>query len=71
MVVCLPFTHEMIDSVLIAFIVTESHLDCVHLCRYWEAMSYWDEALTLNPHSAKLYEMKSQVRRVHVTHKLP
>lgn len=30
--------------------------------RYWEAIKYWDEALQLNPHSAVLYEMKSQVQ---------
>ena len=29
--------------------------------RYWEAIKYWDEALELNPRSAVLYEMKSQV----------
>lgn len=28
--------------------------------RYWEAIKLWDEALQLTPHSAALYEMKSQ-----------
>ena len=37
---------------------------CVFLCRYWEAIKYWDEALALSPQSAKLYEMKSQVRHL-------
>jgi len=30
--------------------------------RYWEAVKYWNEALELNPTSATLYEMKSQVK---------
>ena len=29
--------------------------------RYWEAVSKWNEAIEINPESAVLYEMKSQV----------
>ena len=32
----------------------------MYCCRYWEALTKWNEALQLAP-SAKLYEMKSQV----------
>lgn len=30
--------------------------------RYWEAISRWNEAISLTPKNEKLYEMKSQVR---------
>ena len=30
--------------------------------RYWEAVKHWDEAMELNPRSAALHEMKSQVK---------
>jgi len=31
------------------------------LCRYWEALQKWDEALQLTPSDEKLHEMKAQV----------
>lgn len=30
--------------------------------RYWEAISRWNDAISLTPKNEKLYEMKSQVR---------
>jgi len=45
-----------------------NNFDCMNLIacffdidRYWEAITRWDEAISLTPNNEKLYEMKSQV----------
>ncbi|CAH3199119.1 unnamed protein product, partial [Porites evermanni] len=49
------------DSVLKSKRLQDEGVALAEQQRYWEAISRWNEAISLTPKNEKLYEMKSQV----------